>query len=169
MKKGFIVGFALFVACSSIFLVIGISCDKPDPSILLLDAAEGEDLAAIKSSLHQGADINKPSKIKWGWTPLIAACVHFDNDTNVIQFLVESGADVNLADQNGKTPLIWLTFKGDKAVPTVKYLIAHGAKLDAKDNLGATVFDYAKSDPPTPQLLECLKAARLEQENRPKK
>jgi ankyrin repeat protein len=93
----------------------------------------------------------------WGWTPLFLA-IH-QGKTECVQYLVESGADVNLADSNGVTPLMWLEYSRDNAVPLVDLLIAHGADLDAKDKDGLTALSYAEGDPPAPELIATIEAA----------
>ena len=132
-------------------------------SMQLQDAAEAGDLDTVKSLVQQGVPINQMCSTRFGWTPLIGAV--FQNQTNVVNYLIESGADVNLAGNNGETPLMWAIGHGDEGVSLVNYLIAHGANLDAKDKFGATAFDYAKSAPPKAKLIEALKAAKQEQTN----
>ena len=53
-----------------------------------------------------GCDVN--AKFEGGGTPLIAAVR--SGFTKPIQFLVESGANVNLADNRGITPLLWAIY-----------------------------------------------------------
>jgi hypothetical protein len=130
----------------------------------LFNAAEHGDLNEVKFLVQHGVSINQTLASDFGFTPLIAAIYH--DNTNVVYYLVDVGADINLADKNGVTPLMWLTGWGDSSVPLVKYLIAHGARLDAKDKHDTTVFDYAKSDPPKQKLIETLETAKLAQESK---
>lgn len=131
----------------------------------LVDAAEEGDLAKVKALLKQGRSINeREPKVKFGWTPLIAAI--YQDNTNVIQYLIESGADLNLGDKNGETPLMWAMARGDEHVEIVKELIAHGANVLATNANGATALSYASSDPPKPKTLEVVKAAIAEQEKK---
>jgi ankyrin repeat protein len=165
MKKAITIGLALLLAMLVVVLLAIIflhrNYSEGNP---LLAAAETGDLVTVKTLIQQGAPINEASSSEFGWTPLIGAIFH--NQTNVVHCLVESGADVNLADRNGVTPLMWLTSRGDDGVPLVKFLIAHGARLNAKDKDGITVLGYAQSDPLKPQLVEVLKAAILANENK---
>jgi serine/threonine-protein phosphatase 6 regulatory ankyrin repeat subunit B len=147
------VTFALLIGAVSIVLFT-----RPSGSMQLLSAAESGDLERVKSLVRQGAPLNEPSRVKFGWTPLIGAVFH--NETNIVQYLVESGADVNCVDKDGLTPLMWAAGWGDRGVAVVKILITHGANLDAKDKNGATVFEHANSAPPKPELLRVLEAAR---------
>jgi ankyrin repeat protein len=166
MKKSFAIGLILFSIVLVILLVpaIGFYRNHFSKSMRLQDAAEAGDLDTVKSLIQQGVPINQTSPFRFGWTPLIGAV--FQNQTNVIYYLVESGADVNLAGKDGETPLMWLISRGDEAVPLANYLITHGANLDIKDKNGATVFDYANSQPPKPKLIETLEKARLEHESK---
>jgi len=147
-------------------LAIG-GCFDNDKNLQLLDAAESGDLPTVKLLIQHGVPINYTSSAKFGWTPLIGAIFH--HQTNVVYYLVQSGAVVNLADKNGVTPLMWLASWRDDAVPLVNYLIARRANLDAKDKYGATVFAAAKGDPPATKLIEVLENAKLEQENKSRK
>ena len=147
-------------------LILGVSgCKKNDPGVGLLDAAENGDLVAVKSLIGQGVRINQPSPVKFGWTPLIGAVFH--NNTNIVQYLVESGADVNLPARDGETPLMFAISHGDDAFLLVQYLLDHGANLDARDNAGLSAFDYAQSTPPRPRIVAILNATREEKKKHP--
>jgi serine/threonine-protein phosphatase 6 regulatory ankyrin repeat subunit B len=121
---------------------------------LLLDAAEGGDLPAVKLLVQQGAPVNQRSSVKFGWTPLIASIYHYQ--TNVAVYLIESRADINMADASGETPLMWAIGWGDKALPFVDYLLNHGANINARDKAGATVYSYAQSEPPKPGIIRLI-------------
>ena len=160
MMKAHLLGFAAFLAIFTLGLLITGCVRRHDPGLELIDAAGQGNLTRVKSLLQEGAPINQRHPFMFAWTPLIAATYHHQDD--VIRYLVESGADVNLADSSGVTPLMWLTYDGDQAVPLVKFLIAHGANLDAKDRDGLTVLGHAQGDPPAPKLIATLEEALAE-------
>ncbi len=68
----------------------------------LLYAVAREDVAAIKTALEKGADINAEP---FGETPLEAAIRRARLE--VVQLLLEKGADPNGKDEHGTTPLQW--------------------------------------------------------------
>ena len=123
-------------------------------------AAEG-DIESVQSLLRRGSSINERPESDFGYTPLMMA-IH-QHETNMIRYLVESGADVNLPNRRGQTPLMEAIGCGDEWVETVKYLIALGADLRARDDSGATALAIARAAPPRPKVLEVVRAA-LEQE-----
>jgi hypothetical protein len=129
----------------------------------VLNAAEEGNLEKVKLLLKAGRSINKRNpRVKFGWTPLIAAINQ--RNINVAHFLISSGADVNIPDNQGETAIMWATVS-DENLEIVKDLIAHGADLNAKDKMGASVLSYASADPPKPKLLEAVKSAMAEQEH----
>ena len=127
----------------------------------LFNAAGVGDLDKVQSLIKTGVAVDERSA-QWGWTPLI--CAVFHNQPHVVAYLLEAGADPNVASVDGKTPLMYATSHGDSGIGIVKDLIAHGADLYVKDKTGETVFDYAKSDPPEPQIIKLLEQAKLDQE-----
>jgi ankyrin repeat protein len=124
----------------------------------LFDAAEHGDLEKVKTLVQGNVLINQKNESDFGFTPLIVAIFH--DNTNVAYYLIEFGADVNVPSSNGETPLMWAAGGGDDAAPLLEYLISHRANLDLKDKDGFTIFDYARSDPPKPKLIEILESAR---------
>jgi ankyrin repeat protein len=145
----------LFIAFA--FLLTGSLFEGCTSRSVVVEAAEEGDLRKVQALIAHGGSINERSGTKFGWTPLIAAVYH--NRTDVIHYLVESGADLNLGDKSGMTPLMWAIGRGDDGIDLVKYLIAHGADLSVTDKDGATAITFAESDPPKPKILEALKAA----------
>lgn len=75
-------------------------------------------------------------------TPLIAAV--FKNNIKITKMLIESGADVNIADSKGTTALHYgIIFKNSDLI---KLLVANGADINIIDNKGLSPWDYAKLD-----------------------
>jgi rhodanese-related sulfurtransferase len=81
------------------------------------------------------------SRIANGMTPLMVAAK--DGDTEVLWELLESGADVNLLNDD-QNPALWFAcFNGNPDI--IKMLIEYGAKLDSQNVNGATCLIYAAS------------------------
>jgi len=57
-------------------------------------------------------------------------------ETEVVEMLIKLGADVNILDEDGKTPLHDACLKGQ--VNTARLLLDRGAKIDARDKEGAS-------------------------------
>ena len=70
---------------------------------------------------------------------LINACK--SGSIELINQLIENGADVNTKDDNGWTPLHWAAFRGHEGV--VKLLINNKASVDIKNNHAETPLHYA--------------------------
>jgi len=66
-----------------------------------------------------------------------------NGQTDRVKSLLAAGADVNAADNEGVTALIWATYKGHSQ--TVKALLHAGADADAKGMDGLTALMNVKS------------------------
>ena len=61
-----------------------------------------QDLSAIQQLLHAGANPNLPGR---AWSSAIACAGENDETGDIVRLLVAAGADVNIQDEHGQTPL----------------------------------------------------------------
>ena len=110
-------------------------------SILAQDihkAAQAGNLDQVKALLK-----NNPGLInaqdETGRTPLQWACrgVHI----NIVEYLIENGADVNARDIYNITPLHSLSYRGQ--TDCMELVIENGADIDVKDETGLSALFYA--------------------------
>ena len=88
-----------------------------------------------------GPDIVHSCDSDDGSTALHESCMGSDN-SEVTEFLLESGAKVNAVDTNGRTPLFWSISRGH--LECTKALLAAGATVNHRRNgNGYTPLDYA--------------------------
>lgn len=76
--------------------------------------------------------------------PLFAQAAH-DGKIDVVRSALQSGTNVNIADENGRTPLMLAAFNGHTEV--VRLLIDAGAKVPVRDAVGRTALMYASTGP----------------------
>jgi hypothetical protein len=79
------------------------------------------------------------------WTVLMVACRHGTLDK--VAALINYGADVNVLDSAGRTPLMAAQF-GCDAQAKIKLLLSAGADSTVRDKDGYTVWDYQDKCPP---------------------
>jgi ankyrin repeat protein len=111
-----------------------------DVEALYQAAGEGKS-AEVVSLLESGVNVN--DRTSSGSYALNAAAV--ENEVDVIRVLLDRGADPNVQNSQGDTPLICATkYAGGKAA-TLELLVKGGTDLGMKDNKGNTALDYAKA------------------------
>lgn len=76
-----------------------------------------------------------------GFTALHAAL--FNGFTNVATVLMENGADINMKDANGFTPLHHTVARNTVDRPTFTFIIEHNADLNIRNNAGNTPLTIA--------------------------
>ncbi len=101
----------------------------------LMNASRFSTPDVVRLLLDKGAAVN--ARDKDGRTALVLALSALHSDIRVPGMLVEHGADVNLADSRGTTPLMACS-----DVPVAKLLIERGARLDATDREGKNALHY---------------------------
>jgi uncharacterized protein len=111
-----------------------------DADALYAAAGEG-DAAKVSALLASGVDVN--ARTSNGSYALNNAAV--ENQVEVMRMLLDSGANPNVQNSQGDTPLICATkYAGGKA-GTVQMLVEAGTDLAIKDDEGRTALDYAKT------------------------
>ncbi len=127
MKRGILVGLLM---CS------GYACagDYED----LMRALFRRNFTQALKLIHRGdIDLNQRCEVG-GLTPLMAAAGASRLD--LVQLLLEQGADPNMTDSNGDTVLFHLDYlKGDELIDLIKLLKKYGLNVNVKNNQGRTI------------------------------
>lgn len=76
---------------------------------------------------------------------------------NIVKILIENGADVNLKDKRGSTPLYWAAFRNNFEI--AKMLLEKGADVNIKNNDGATPRDFAKKSISMTELMDSFESS----------
>jgi ankyrin repeat protein len=112
--------------------------------ITLGKGAAAGDLDAVQALLAKKSKIDARTG-KGGRTPLLEAINYRHLD--VALYLIERGADPNLPDPQGRTPLIWSAIAsrlvGNKIIPVVRALLKAGADVNLADHDGTTPLMWA--------------------------
>ena len=154
----------IVAACSIVLsCILFIGCSKPTPTESLIDAASNGDVKSvvglIKGVPFDATDEDGETSLHWA----TSGC-HMD----VVQQLIDLGANVNYVDHAGRTPLMVtataLRGKGYSAdtMPIrnqiAALLIKHGADVNRADEGGRTALHCAVGDR-NPDLIRMLLAA----------
>lgn len=98
-------------------------------------AAQYNHPAVVRRLLASGANVN--ARNQWSQTPLWqTAWQDWHGNTEVAHILVAQGAQLDIADEKGHTPLHMAARAGN--TPMAKYLIAQGADVEHTNNKGRT-------------------------------
>jgi ankyrin repeat protein len=109
------------------------------------------DVSTMRVLMEHGAD---PKITTFsGTTPLMAAAgvnwvfnqTYTEGEPallEAVKLCVELGMDVNAKNSMGLTPLMGAANRGSNSI--IEYLVSKGARLDAKDNVGRTPFNWAE-------------------------
>lgn len=112
----------LYIAISSGFTAIasrliqahwGLQFVSRSGQNILHIASEQGISALVPSLLGLGMDVNAIDNAR-GWTPLITACVH--GDANIVQALLDAGADPSIADTRGWLGKDYAAYRGNMEI-----------------------------------------------------
>jgi len=107
----------------------------------LYEAAGNGNTAKVNALLDSGVDVN--GRTSNGSYALNNAAV--ENEIEIMRTLLDRGADPNVQNSQGDTPLICATKYAGGEAATVKMLVEAGTDLAVKDDKGNTALDYAKA------------------------
>jgi len=105
--------------------------------------------AEVQRLIQAGADVNKRNAEEPHETPLFRAV--FNENLEVVEMLLNAGADPNLAIDEGTTPLMVAAAHGVTEI--VRKLIQKGANVNVKDSNGGTALMDAVGDLELVQML----------------
>lgn len=111
---------------------------------------------SAKIVINKGVDVNQRDRDSY---LINAAC--YRGNLDMVQFLLDKGARVDVVAGDGATPLVWAG-KSDKTGDIVKLLLEKGADVNAENKLGTSAFDNAvrsyctSKEPPSIRVLEIL-------------
>jgi len=101
----------------------------------LADAVIEKDTVKIDQLLQSGIDINTQHKTTGTTVLMIASSYYYYDD--MVQYLIDKGANINLQDNEGKTALLWAA---SNSLPNAKILVANGADVNIAAKDGMTPF-----------------------------
>jgi ankyrin repeat protein len=104
----------------------------------VFDACRRGDLESVKSIYESDKESINSTDMK-GFTPLILAV--YNEQPDVVDFLLEKGTQLEVADSAGNTALMGVCFKGYKEIAAK--LIEAGADVNQRNVNGATALTFA--------------------------
>jgi len=121
----------------------GAECDRRDNggTSPLWEAIQREHFTVAEFLLDRGARIDD---LRSYGENLWFLADHVLKSERLTAALLESGLDVNEADDNGRTALMAVAANGSPS--TVEFLIQHGADVLATDGYGQTVLSFARDE-----------------------
>ena len=102
----------------------------------LFDAVDKGNIEELKKQLASGADVNAHGGVEFP----INRATQFGHKA-IIELLISKGADVNVEDPQGYTPLHRVAFDGHKKM--AELLIANGADVNVRNGWKAAPLDEA--------------------------
>ena len=109
---------------------------------LLKEAISFNYTAGVKTLINHGVDVNHVYDTNE--TPLLLCIKEISNkESEIIRFLIEKGADVNITNGYGETATHLAVQRGNSYIEITKILLAANTDLTIKTLKGKTPLDYA--------------------------
>ncbi|KAF6108725.1 fibronectin type III and ankyrin repeat domains 1 [Phyllostomus discolor] len=103
-------------------------------------ATDGGHCGVIEWMIKDGCEVDAVDTGS-GWTPLMRVSA-VSGDQRVASLLIEGGADVNVRDKDGKTPLMVAVLNNHEEL--VQLLLDKGADVSVKNEFGKGVLEMAR-------------------------
>lgn len=119
---------------------------KTSMGSLIHGAALGGSIAIIKSVVVENPRLNINLIDHWGRSPLHHALSSKPMNIDVVEYLLDQGADVDLQDKHGRTALQHAVCRSDHHYclqPVLGTLLERGGSLRTRDRLGNTLLHHA--------------------------
>lgn len=94
----------------------------------------------LSAYISVGADVNQYTGDGTTYKKTLIEAAKFGN-RELVEYLLQNNANVNVKDSDGSTALFWAAVRGDQDL--VKLLIDKGADVNEKDNQGSTALHVA--------------------------
>lgn len=104
--------------------------------------AQGDDTSVLQFLTNHG----NIGTVDYQGNSLLHIAVRDCPNSKMVKFLIERGADVNAANNEGVTPL-GLAITNGRSEDIVDLLLESGADMDLFDNSGLSIYGKAKTDP----------------------
>ncbi|XP_072524018.1 fibronectin type 3 and ankyrin repeat domains 1 protein [Salminus brasiliensis] len=104
-------------------------------------AADGGHLPVLEYLLKDGCEVDARDSVS-SWTPLLRVSA-VTGDTAVAALLISAGADINVRDKDGKTPLMVAVLNNHEKL--VKLLLENGVDQHIRNEFGAGALEMAKA------------------------
>ncbi|WP_157148972.1 ankyrin repeat domain-containing protein [Brachyspira pilosicoli] len=125
----------------------------------LMIAALRNDYDMVKFLVEKGADVNAKTHFEYSSveTPLLLSLDYehiesrYDENSSVAEYLINNGADINVTNEDGETPLMYASKVHN--IKVIELLIQKGADINAFDNYGNTALIYGVNNLETVKLL----------------
>src|SRR5262249_25331612 len=114
------------------------TCSKDGTPVLML-ATDLKEYNLMEALLLHGADPNR--KDPEGEAPLTKLCDRNDIPRKMVQLLLEKGANINIQNASGQTPLMLAILNQNRGI--VHLLLAQGADLIIRNKEGNNALGYA--------------------------
>ncbi|MFH1415362.1 MAG: ankyrin repeat domain-containing protein [Elusimicrobiota bacterium] len=108
--------------------------------LITYESLLNNDIEAVRSEIDAGAEVNARTQDRNETALMVAACYNY---VRMAELLIESGADVNLCDIDGITPLVFAAHNNSFEV--ARLLLENGVDVNTKEKNGATALMIAVS------------------------
>ena len=154
---------AIAIACASIFIFLSAPIQAKINNLYSVDNNDVAGITSLMSAIVSDdidgvtffvkSDENSVNKKNLGGaTPLHIACRQ--SNLEIAKILIANNADVNASDNEGWTPLMRASLKGDFNL--VSFLISKGAKVDLLNSINESAIIYAANSDCVACLQEIL-------------